>query len=517
MEVKLSEEFVSDLRRLSSSLQQKCWNILSTIRKEDAKSVRTKAVPGWRMHKLKSSPFTSFSVDMNFRMLCQLDGQIFRACRVVKHDLADVAYINRNDGMDSAYAIDNARIEAKDVYQALVSIGLPPELVAPFSGVEDEDGFVDVLGQVDEHLQTYALALYETAGIMVSRSKYTIFDVGTDFDSVLRGSMEMWELYLHPSQRYIVELPASYRLSVGGAAGTGKTVCAWYRIQHLVAEGHSVGFVCPNEQIFEVSRQTLESLLRPDDRECYFLIPHSSKDIAQLSEVVDHVVVDEGQEFPPTWLAEWGYALTKVNTGLTLFYDLNQLGGNIKPGDTSRLRKRLNFWDSKLNSFPNLGRMELSINYRNSREIAEYWQTALENFLPERRMASIPLFGAGDVVVETVSDMNELGLQIGRVVRALQKDYGDGEIGIILNSSVRQRREKIVSELRSFGIRTTNDVRNKGMILFTSPRDIKGHERKAIVFCTPPIEQSTRKWGKTIDAYVALTRARDRLIVLQSP
>ena len=517
MEVRLSEEFISDLRRLNSSLQQKCWNILSAIRKEDAKSIRVKSVPGWRMHKLKSSPFTSVSVDMNFRILCRLDGQTFRACRVVNHDLADVAYINRNDSIGSAYELDDARIEAKDVYDALVSIGLSPDQVMPFSGVEDEDGFVDVLGQVDEHLQTYALALYETTGIIVPRSRYTLFDMGADFESVLRGSMESWELYLHPSQRYIVELPTSYRLAVAGAAGTGKTVCAWYRTLHLAAQGHSVGFLCPNEKIFEVSRHMLESLLRPGDKDCYFLIPHSSKDIAQLSEVADHIVVDEGQEFAPTWLADWGSALAEENTGLTLFYDLNQLGGNIKPGDTSRLRKRLDSWHSKLNSFPHLGRMELSINYRNSKEIAEYWQEALADCLPDLKVASIPLFGAGEVVVEAVGDRKEMGLQVARVVRSLQKDYDDGEIGLILNSYVRKERARILGDLRSFGINTTTDVRNKKVILTASPRDVRGHERKAIVFCTPPIERSTKKWGKAIDAYVALTRARDRLVVLQSP
>ena len=517
MEVRLSEEFISDLRRLSSSLQQKCWSILSAIRKEDSKSIRAKAVPGWRMHKLQSSPFTSISVDMNFRLLCKVDGQIFRACRVVKHDLADVAYINRNDRIDAPYILDDAKIIAKDVYDALVSIGLPPDQVMPFKEVDDEDEFINALGQVDEHLQTYALALYEMTGIVVPRSRYTLFDTGRDFESVLRGSMESWELYLHPSQRYIVELPINYKFSVEGVAGTGKTVCAWYRTQHLAAQGHSVGFVCPNEKIFKVSRNVLESLLRSGDKDCLFLIPHSSNDIIELSEVVEHIVVDEGQELAHTWLADLGSALAKGNTGLTLFYDLNQIGGHIKPGDTSRLRKRLSYWQSKLNSFPDLGRMRLSINYRNSKEIAEYWQETLVDFLPEHMSASIPIFGAGKVVVETIPDRQEMALHVARVIHTLQKDYDDGEIGIIFNSYVREDMARTLRELGSFGIRTTKDVQNRRMILSASPRDVKGHERKAIVFCTPPIERSTKKWGKAIDAYVALTRARDRLVVLQSP
>ena len=261
MEVKLSEAFISDLSGLSLGLRQKCWSILSTIRKEDAKSIRAKTASGWRIHQLKSSPFTSISVDMNFRMLCTIDRQSFRVCRVVRHDLADAAYINRNDAVDTPYVLDNTRIEAKDVYDSLVAIGLPADRVKPFRGVEDEDGFVKALGQVDEYLQTYAVGLYETTGLIIPKTRYTLIDPAKDFETALRGSMQQWELYLHPSQRYIVELPVRYRLSVGGPAGTGKTVCAWYRIQHLVRQGYNVGFVCPNRKVFEVSKNMIESLL----------------------------------------------------------------------------------------------------------------------------------------------------------------------------------------------------------------------------------------------------------------
>ena len=516
MEVRLSEEFLADLSTLRSNLQQKCWSILATVHREDAKTIRGQTTPGWRLHQLESSPFTSISVDMNYRMLCKLEGQDFRACRVVKHDLADSAHINRKDSIDTPYVLDDTKIEAKDVFDSLTSMGIPEEYVRPFKGVTDEDGFIDALDQVDQYLQTYALALYETTGMIVPRSRYTFFGMDKSFEAVLQAGMEEWELYLHPSQRYIVELPVNHRVSVSGSAGTGKTVCAWYRAQRLAQQGYSIGFVCPNKRILEVSRKMLESLLQSVEADCYFLVPNSSDDIIQLANVVDHVIVDEGQELAASWFPDLGRALSSSNAGITFFYDLNQLGGNIPAGDTNRIKRRLDDWHTRLHAIPHLGDIGLHINYRNSREIAEYYQETLIRFLPETLQSTVPLFGAGEVIVETISDRNELGLRIARVIQALRRDYVDSEIGLIFDGYLKEDLPRLLTELGTFGIKTANDIQNTKMILSVSPRDIKGRERKAIVFCTPSMDWSTRKLGQAINTYVALTRARDRLVVLQS-
>lgn len=517
MEVRISEEFISDISKLSSSLEQKCWNILSAIRKEDARTIRVKAAPGWRIHQLKSSPYTSISIDMNFRMLCILDAHGLRVCRIVKHDLADAPYINRNAQIDTPFILDDIKIEAKDVHGLLLAMGLPREYVRPFRDVSDEDEFIEALSSVEKQLQSYALGLYETTGLIIPRSKYTFLDSSDDFEAALLGSMEEWELYLHPSQRFIVELPQDYKVAVRGPAGTGKTVCAWYRIEHLLSQGIRVGFVCPNKNLFEVSKTMLQDLLKSTGKDCYFLIPNSSDEMNQLLAAVDHLVIDEGQEIAATWINDLGNGLAHSNKGITLLYDLNQLGGNIPQGDTKRIKHRLETWDSGLNSISRLSNMRLFINYRNSKEIAEYCQETLSQFLPDNMRSSIPLFESGKVVLDTINNVQEFGLHVARVIRALQKDYADSEIGLIFNSHVRKEMPRILHELRGFGIETSNDVRNKRKILSVAPREIKGHERKAIVLCTPPIERSARKWGQVIDVYVALTRARDRLIILQSP
>lgn len=517
MEVRFTEDFQSDLSSLSSTLEGKCWTILRTALRQDAGTLRTEANPGWRLHRLKSSPFFSISVDMNYRMLFTLEGDRFCAFRVVKHDLADSARINRNDGLEVPYGITDDKIQANHVFDVLVALGLPQDQVHAFRGVTDEEEFIKALGTVDTRVQSFALSLYETTGLTIPRSKYTVFDDSKDFETALRGDMEEWELYLHPSQRYVVELPVQHRIAVQGSAGTGKTVCAWHRLGFLASLGHSVGFVCANKRILEVSRDMLERLVQGTAADCYYLMPNSRDELVQLAQEVDHIVFDEGQEFTPAWISHLGQALSDENTGITLFYDLNQIGGNIPSGDSARFKERLDSWHSSVASIPRIDRMPFHINYRNSREIIQFYRTALDGVLPGGLASNLPIFEAGEVVSEEVKNREELGIRIAAAIRAFQRDYKDSDIGLILNGSARENLRDVTAQLNKFGIRTSPDLQDRERILITSPRNIKGYERKAIIFCTPPIESRVNRVGRAIDVYVALTRARDRLIVFQTP
>ena len=516
MEVRLSEDFLSDLSGLNAGLARKCWTILRTVERQDARTMKIEANPGWRVHPLKSSPFKSISVDMNYRMLCTIEGERFCAFRVVKHDLADASRINRNGNLEAQYTIADDKIQAKHLFDALMALGLPLHQVDAFRGVTDEEELISALDAVDTDIQSFALSLYETTGLIVPRSKYTVLDGSKDLEALLRGEMEQWELYLHPSQRYVVELPARDRIVVQGSAGTGKTVCAWHRLGFLASRGHPIGFVCANKRILEVSKDMLERLVQGTATDCYFLIPNSRDELVELAHEVDHIVIDEGQEFTPSWFSHLGQALPERNTGITLFYDTNQMGGNIKSGDAARFKERLNSWDSSIGSIPDIRKMPFQINYRNSREIVNFYRDVLEGALPGDLAPNLPVFEAGPVVTEEVKNIADLGIRIADAIRAFQKGYRDDDIGLILNGNAREKLRDISIQLNKFGIRTSSDLRDREGILITSPREIKGHEKKAIILCTPPIESRVGKVGRAIDAYVALTRARDRLIVLQT-
>lgn len=517
MEVRLSKDFIDDLKGLRGNLQQKCWDLLAELQKSDVKTIRETTTPGWRLHQLKSSPFTSLSVDMNYRMLCKQEEQSFQVFRVVKHDLADSEHVNKNDSLATPYVLAEGEIEAKDVFGALLALGLPEEQIKPLKDVKNDEAFLDALQHVDQDVQSFALAIYETTGIVVPRSMHTVFDMDMDFIAMLQAQMADWELYLHSSQRYIVELPVSHRLSVSGAAGTGKTVCAWHRALYLAQNGYRIGFVCPNRRVLEVSRMMMERLLRSVQLECYYSVPSAPSDLIQLAQEVDHVIFDESQEFPSQWFQTLGNALLNNPVGLTVFSDLNQLGGNIGRGDTRRLKYRLETWESSLRTIPNIGEMTLHINYRNSKEIAEYYKQTLEPLLPNALYSGIPLFSSGSVIEKSLGSREQLVPRVVEVINALRRDYHDNEIGLLFNGNLRANLGATLAQLRRFGIPTTSDVTDTRLILNSSAEQIKGHERKAIVFCTPSIEWATRNLGQTISVYVALTRARDQLVVIQSP
>jgi len=107
MKIALTEQFLEDKSNLPGGLERKCRELLSSLRKIEAKSIQEKALPGWRLHKLNSSPFISLSLDMNYRVLCKIEGDTAFVHRVVKHDLADSARVNKNDATPAVYALEN--------------------------------------------------------------------------------------------------------------------------------------------------------------------------------------------------------------------------------------------------------------------------------------------------------------------------------------------------------------------------------------------------------------------------
>src|SRR5205823_3247564 len=117
-----------------------------------------------------------------------------------------------------------------------------------------ESDLLEALITIPETVAALALTLFETSGVVATRTRFQLYQSDSQLESALAGSSRDWEIYLHPSQQYIVELPIDQRVAISGSAGTGKTVCAWYRARHLANLGNSVGFVCPNQSALAVSK-----------------------------------------------------------------------------------------------------------------------------------------------------------------------------------------------------------------------------------------------------------------------
>lgn len=514
MKIALTEQFLEDNARLSAGLERKCRELLSSLRKIEASNLQDKALPSWRLHKLKSSPFASLSLDMNYRVLCKIEGETVFMHRVVKHDLADMARVNRNDGTPAVYYLDGSQLQLGHLCDALISLGVPSESATPFHGINSEEHLLEALERTDESTANLALALYETSGIVIPRTQFTMLHHDKELEAGLAEPQAAWDVYLHPSQRYIVGLPVTARLLISGSAGTGKTVCAWYRLQHLTRQGLTVGFACANNHILAVSKEKLTSLLKGSPADAYFLVPSSLGELVQLCEAVDHLVIDEGQEFATNWYHALAKSLASRQTGLTLFHDLNQLGSNYQPGDVKRYEHRLSTWEGAMQAIPGTTDIELYINYRNSREIADHYFNVLSEVLPRSLKSEIPAFGSGEVITHRTKDTNQFAVLLADIINRLRAGYKHSEMAVICVGGGPDYKS-VARSLTAFGIPASTELHSNEEVAVTVPRLIRGHERKAVIVCAPAQGMASDKWGKAINSYIALSRARDRLVVIE--
>jgi hypothetical protein len=152
----------------------------------------------------------------------------------------------------------------------------------------------------------------------------------------------------------------------------------------MAREGRTVGFVCPSTGALDVSRDVLSRLLDGEDTSCYFLVPQNARELIQIASSVDHLVIDEGQEFRPSWYIELAGAPGPAAGGLTVFADLNQILGTVS-ASTSNRRQRyselVEEWQNLLARRLRCIPLSLSVNYRNSREIAAFYFDLLNRSL----------------------------------------------------------------------------------------------------------------------------------------
>ncbi len=122
----------------------------------------------------------------------------------------------------------------------------------------------DVLEPVDT--QDFGAAL-ERDG---TRRHFVVLTDDADLDALLAAPLERWRVFLHPSQRRLVNRSWSGPAKVTGGAGTGKTVVAMHRARWLANRykdlpGHPVVFTTFTRTLAEDIENNLKRLCSPQE------------------------------------------------------------------------------------------------------------------------------------------------------------------------------------------------------------------------------------------------------------
>ena len=94
--------------------------------------------------------------------------------------------------------------------------------------IEEIDRTKPEVGRVD--VQDFGAALARPE----SQQRFKVIADEADLEAMLDAPLEQWRIFLHPSQRKLVEMNANGPVRVLGGAGTGKTVVLMHRANYLV-------------------------------------------------------------------------------------------------------------------------------------------------------------------------------------------------------------------------------------------------------------------------------------------
>ena len=132
--------------------------------------------------------------------------------------------------------------------QALLDVGVPEDWVLDIRQAS-EDGFLDIA----EHLPveaSEALLDYVSTGTLPqpapvipgmdpfehpdAQRRFLVMENAEELERALAYPWEQWAIFLHPTQRYLVDRQFNGPARVSGSAGTGKTVVALHRVAALL-------------------------------------------------------------------------------------------------------------------------------------------------------------------------------------------------------------------------------------------------------------------------------------------
>ena len=270
----IADSFTKALSKLNSQEQSAAKITVFDLQQDPS-------APGLQFHRIDKSKdpnFWSIRSNRDIRVVVHKTAASFLICYVDHHDdaykWAERRRIETHPKTGAAQIIEvRERVEeialpvyttpepqvaaAADVWQErilpplfvdlseedLLGVGVPPDWVADVRQ-SSEDGFFEVADHIPaeaaeallDYVGTGMLRKPEEAATGVNpfdhpdaRRRFRVLEDVEELERALEYPWDQWAIFLHPSQRRVVEQEFSGPARVSGSAGTGKTVVALHR------------------------------------------------------------------------------------------------------------------------------------------------------------------------------------------------------------------------------------------------------------------------------------------------
>ena len=113
---------------------------------------------------------------------------------------------------------------------------MPAEAWEPLYWLAEGDDYQEILAEYNDQQDTPIDVDDFDEAIKRSRRRFYVVENEQELLQMLNAPLEKWRVFLHPSQRKLVEMVACGPVRVLGGAGTGKTVVAMHRARWLAQQ-----------------------------------------------------------------------------------------------------------------------------------------------------------------------------------------------------------------------------------------------------------------------------------------
>ena len=278
MKIAISSDFMSSLAKLPKTQMYKTINMVNKFNENPT----AKALNYEKLKYTAGNELYSLRVDEAYRCILYKSarGDVYLLLWVDHHDRAyewakrHRCAIHPETGSIQILQVEhevigdpiNTILNSKNIFAQytdveLFRLGIPEELLPQVRNIEDEHGLDllctrlpdeayeglfllmagDTLPAVYDHLslakdnktidtEDYIIALENDNS---KRRFYVVDECDIDLLSMLSAPLEKWRVFLHPSQRKLIDRSWSGPVRVLGGAGTGKTVVAMHRAKWL--------------------------------------------------------------------------------------------------------------------------------------------------------------------------------------------------------------------------------------------------------------------------------------------